>query len=120
VKHERLHLDLPRSKEESRKTVRRMHGGNVVAFARERGIAQEGILDFSASINPLGHPSTAKAAYRRAVSGLSHYPQPYADTLVSALATYHGLASSSIFPVIRSFAHSARRWLRHAGADQSQ
>ncbi len=73
-----------------------MHGGNVVAFARERGVAQERILDFSASINPLGPPSAVKAAYRRAVSGMSHYPQPYADTLVTALAAYHGLASSAI------------------------
>ena len=96
MKHERLHSDPRRSKAESRKTVRRTHGGDVVAFARERGVTQERVLDFSASINPLGSPSAATAAYKRAVSGLSHYPQPYADTLVSALAAYHGLASSTI------------------------
>ncbi len=96
MKHERLHSDLSRSKAESRKTVRRMHGGNVVAFARERGVTQKRVLDFSASINPAGPPSAATAAYKRAVSGMSHYPQPYADTLVSALAAYHGLASSAV------------------------
>lgn len=67
MKHERLHSDLSHSKAESRKTVRRMHGGNVVAFARERGVAQERILDFSAGINPCGHPSAVKAAYKRAM-----------------------------------------------------
>ena len=30
------------------------HGGNVFAVARSLGIAPEELLDFSASINPLG------------------------------------------------------------------
>ncbi len=73
-----------------------MHGGNVVAFTRERGVAHERILDFSAISNPAGPPSAVKAASKWAMSGNSYYLQPYADTLVSALAVYHGLASSTV------------------------
>ena len=49
-----------------------MHGGNVIAFAQERGVAQERIPDFSASSNPAGPPSAVKAAYKWAMSGISY------------------------------------------------
>jgi len=74
----------------------RSHGGNVHAFARARGVAPERVLDFSASINPLGWPPGAKDAYRRALSQLVQYPEPYAETLTSALAEYHGLDPAGV------------------------
>src|SRR3989442_1541504 len=72
------------------------HGGNVHAFARARGVTPERVLDFSASINPLGWPPGAKDAYRRALSQLVQYPEPYAETLTTALAEYHGLDPAGV------------------------
>jgi threonine-phosphate decarboxylase len=74
----------------------RAHGGNVHAFARSRGVAVRRVLDFSASINPLGWPPGAGAAYRRALSRVVHYPEPYAETLTAALAGYHGLDPAAV------------------------
>ncbi len=72
------------------------HGGNIHVFARELGLAPEDLLDFSASINPLGLPKGARAAYRQAVRRIAHYPEPYAESLTQALAEYHGLAPTQI------------------------
>ena len=72
------------------------HGGNVYAFARSRGISPEQVIDFSASINPLGWPRGVRMAYRRAVSRVAHYPEPNAETLTKALATYHDLDPQTV------------------------
>jgi len=72
------------------------HGGNVYAFARTRGIAPDQVLDFSASINPLGWPRSAASAYRRALSRILHYPEPYAETFTAALAQYHNLDPEAV------------------------
>lgn len=67
------------------------HGGNVHTFARAHGLQPEQVLDFSASINPLGRPRRVADAYRRALSLTVHYPEPYAETLTTAVARYHNL-----------------------------
>ena len=72
------------------------HGGNVYAFARARDVTPEHVLDFSASINPLGWPSGAANAYRQALQRVVHYPEPYAESLSAALAAYHDLDPNSI------------------------
>lgn len=74
----------------------RSHGGNVHAFAHARGIALDQVLDFSASINPLGWPRRATSAYRRALSRIVHYPELHAETLTAALARYHNLDPRAI------------------------
>src|SRR5262245_3922328 len=73
-----------------------VHGGNVYAAARVLGVEPRQIIDFSASINPLGLPPGARRAYRHALSRVVHYPEPYADALVKALARYHSLNSTEI------------------------
>lgn len=65
------------------------HGGNIYAFARARGLSPEQVLDFSASINPLGWPRGVIKAYQQALSRVVHYPEPYAETLTHELAAYH-------------------------------
>ena len=72
------------------------HGGNIYAFARSRGISPEQVVDFSASINPLGWPRGVETAYRRIFTRMAHYPEPYAETLTKALATYHDLDPYSV------------------------
>ncbi len=68
-----------------------LHGGNIHAFARSRGLSPDQVLDFSASINPLGWPRGVAKTYRQALARVAHYPEPYAETLTQALATYHDL-----------------------------
>ncbi len=62
------------------------HGGNVYAASRELGIPVERILDFSASINPLGPSPLALQAIRDGWPSLRHYPDPDCQALRSALA----------------------------------
>lgn len=73
-----------------------VHGGDIYAFARTRAIAPERVLDFSASVNPLGIPPRALMAYRHALSRIVHYPEPYAESLTAGLVAYHGLAPGAI------------------------
>jgi threonine-phosphate decarboxylase len=68
-----------------------LHGGNIYAIARQTGRSPGRLLDFSASINPLG-PS--RRAVRAILSGLrfaAHYPDPDCTALREALASRHGL-----------------------------
>jgi threonine-phosphate decarboxylase len=62
------------------------HGGNVHKVARERGISVERIVDFSASINPLGFPHVGLRAIRAALKQISHYPDPDCWQLRQVLA----------------------------------
>ncbi|ALA58260.1 threonine-phosphate decarboxylase CobD [Nitrospira moscoviensis] len=62
------------------------HGGNVYAAARELGRSVDKLIDFSASINPLGPAPGALRAVRRA-RVLEHYPDPDCWALRQALAS---------------------------------
>ena len=64
------------------------HGGNIYQVSRETGIPENAIIDFSASINPLGLPSSVIVAVRKGISSLPNYPETYAETLVSCLGSY--------------------------------
>jgi threonine-phosphate decarboxylase len=67
------------------------HGGNVFAVARSLGISPEEILDFSASINPLGPAPGVREAVAAAFDRLVHYPDSDCTELREALAAHHGL-----------------------------
>lgn len=60
------------------------HGGNVYRAARELGIPRRKLIDFSASINPLG-PSPAARQILRRTADLVHYPDPDGTALRQAL-----------------------------------
>lgn len=64
------------------------HGGDVYAAARELGRGFHRLLDFSASINPLGPSASALRAFDRATPLLRHYPDPTCWDLRQALAAY--------------------------------
>ncbi len=72
------------------------HGGNVFAVARHLGVSPEELLDFSASINPLGMPVAVREAIISGVDRLVHYPDAYAQPLREALAEHHSLEPSQI------------------------
>lgn len=70
---------------------RPIHGGNRQWAAGLAGITPEQILDFSASINPLGIPKSAIAAIHSHLTDLSHYPDPEYILLRQALGKFHQL-----------------------------
>jgi len=72
------------------------HGGNLRRLALRAGMSPEQILDFSASINPLGPPEGLRAAISRGIANLVHYPDPDCSDLVEILARRHGVTSDRI------------------------
>jgi threonine-phosphate decarboxylase len=78
--------------------IDREHGGNVYAWAATLGIAPEEIIDFSASINPLGPPIAARRAYRKSYEEILRYPDPHGTDLGQALAQWHGLEPDEVLP----------------------
>jgi threonine-phosphate decarboxylase len=65
-------------------------------WARNTDIDAGAILDFSASINPLGPPPSARKAFLKSYREVSRYPDPYGEKLKSALAERHGMRSSEV------------------------
>jgi len=69
--------------------ARPTHGGNLAWAAAIARCHPAELLDFSASINPLGLPSSALAAIQAALPHLGAYPDPNYGDLRSALAAHH-------------------------------
>ncbi len=74
------------------------HGGNVAWAAALANCSPHLILDFSASINPLGPPESAIAAIQAHLSDLRHYPDPDYTDLRRAIAAFHHLSPDWILP----------------------
>ena len=72
------------------------HGGNIFDIARQLDTDPSTIIDFSASINPLGISSRVKKAVIGALDSLVHYPDNSQRELKQALASYHGLSTANI------------------------
>lgn len=73
------------------------HGGNVYKVAREKNIAIEDIIDFSANINPFGLSKKGELALKESWSGLLNYPDPDYVALKNELASFHKCLSSQVF-----------------------
>ncbi|MFQ6111116.1 MAG: pyridoxal phosphate-dependent aminotransferase, partial [Nitrospinota bacterium] len=69
---------------------RDQHGGNVWHLAERLGLPVAEILDFSASINPLGPPKGVREALKKALSEVIHYPEPTYKRLRQAICRYLG------------------------------
>ncbi len=67
------------------------HGGTIFTVARTLGVATAQILDFSASINPLGMSPLVRAALTSSLDSLVHYPDASHIEIKQALANYHSL-----------------------------
>lgn len=78
--------------------MNKKHGGNIRRLAALAGIAPGDVLDFSASINPLGPPEWLRDEISAAVSSLSHYPDTECAELVAAIARKCGCGPSEIMP----------------------
>ncbi len=82
---------FPRHKE---KIERPVHGGLVPGELAKLGLAPENVLDFSASINPLGPPQAVREALARL--DLASYPDPDCTRLREALAGKTGVSPENI------------------------
>ena len=76
--------------------IDRTHGGDVERWAQRAGIDSREILDFSASVNPLGPPRFARRALRQSYNELGRYPHAYGENLKAALAGRHGMNPAEI------------------------
>lgn len=74
----------------------RDHGGNIYERSRMNGVSPDRIIDFSASINPKGMPRAAVAAIRGHIALVPHYPEPYAESLVSVIARHYRINAGSV------------------------
>jgi threonine-phosphate decarboxylase len=67
------------------------HGGTIFTVARTRGVLPEQLLDFSASINPLGMSQLVRTALINSIDMLVYYPDASHFELKRVLAEYHDL-----------------------------
>jgi threonine-phosphate decarboxylase len=74
------------------------HGGRVFAAARSLGIAPAEILDFSASINPLGPAPGVREAFCGSFDRVGHYPDREMTELRESLGLRHSLPAEQIVP----------------------
>ncbi|NET30633.1 MAG: threonine-phosphate decarboxylase [Cyanothece sp. SIO1E1] len=75
-----------------------VHGGNLAWAAALAGCSPSSILDFSASINPLGPPQSAIAAIQTHLGELRTYPDPQYQSLRKVLGQVHNLPPEWILP----------------------
>jgi L-threonine-O-3-phosphate decarboxylase len=78
--------------------IRPTHGGNLNWAASIAGCSPSDILDFSASINPLGPPRSAIEAIQAQMGALRDYPDPNYGQVRSMLAQIHQLSPDWILP----------------------
>lgn len=93
-------------------TIRPVHGGNLDWAASVAECSPNLLLDFSASISPLGPPPSILAAIAAATAGLVHYPNPNYSDLRHALAAAHNIDPDWILP-----GNGAAELLTWAGRD---
>jgi threonine-phosphate decarboxylase len=73
-----------------------IHGGNIYEIASQLACAPEEILDYSASINPLGPPPGLAEVIRDTFHRLQHYPDIHNRVLLESIARFHGVASDQV------------------------
>lgn len=64
------------------------HGGNIYRASEEIGVPMNEIIDFSASINPLGVPDSVTQVIKDTIKYLPHYPEPFAEQLSTHLGRH--------------------------------
>lgn len=76
-----------------------IHGGDIYSAEeklRSKGIGPDGILDFSANINPMGLPASAAEAAAASIPMWDRYPDPLCRKLRKKLALWEGVDEDSI------------------------
>jgi threonine-phosphate decarboxylase len=80
-------------------SLNKIHGGNIYEIAAKQGLDPAKIIDFSASINPLGlSPRAKKKLGKEGLEAVLHYPDAECGELRTALAQFHGISENCILP----------------------
>jgi L-threonine-O-3-phosphate decarboxylase len=77
---------------------RPIHGGNLDWAASIVNCSLSAVVDFSASINPLGPPDSAIAAITEGISQLNHYPNPDYPQFRQVISSHHPIDFDWILP----------------------
>lgn len=72
------------------------HGGNLQKLASVAACSVDTLLDFSASINPLGPPEYLRAVMSSTISSLLHYPDPTCGDLCAAVSKKLQVAAEQV------------------------
>ena len=72
------------------------HGGNIYKKAKELGLSESQLIDFSANISLLGLPEHIRRAMTDSIDGIINYPDPDCTELKAAIARADGVKSESI------------------------
>lgn len=72
------------------------HGGDIFGAARRYDVPWQQVLDFSASINPLGPSPSAKEAILSAIDRIAHYPDRTSLRLRERLAAEWGVGPEQL------------------------
>ena len=73
-----------------------VHGGNIYELSARAGCSPDDILDFSASINPLGPPPGLARILSGCFHRLESYPDIHNQTLIEAISKFHDIAPECI------------------------
>ncbi len=68
-----------------------VHGGNIYELSAQAGCSPDDILDFSASINPLGPPPGLARVLSGCFRRLESYPDIHNRLLVDAISKFHDI-----------------------------
>jgi threonine-phosphate decarboxylase len=82
--------------EEEMHRLNHTHGGNISEIARRYGLKPGDIIDFSASINPLGMSRKAERAIVNRLDAVLHYPEQFAESLIYEVGKFHDIPESCI------------------------
>ena len=72
------------------------HGGDIWKASKETGLAPSEIIDFSASISPLGPPERAVERVKESLDLIGAYPEPRSGELTRELALYHAIKPKTV------------------------
>ena len=72
------------------------HGGNIYRLAEELKIQERKVIDFSASVNPIGVSKKIKAEIRKHLKYLHNYPDHEAKRLRKRIAQQYGIEQETI------------------------
>ena len=76
--------------------MNKIQGGDIYELAEQFGCKPSAMVDFSASINPLGLSKKAERKLKQELDAVLRYPDPRCSELRRALAQFHGLAEERI------------------------
>ncbi|MEM6352571.1 MAG: threonine-phosphate decarboxylase CobD [Cyanobacteria bacterium P01_D01_bin.14] len=78
--------------------IRPVHGGNLAWATQIANCPPSELLDFSASISPLGPPASVLAAIQSQIPQLAHYPDPDYRLLRVAIGQHHNISPDWVLP----------------------